>query len=177
MKKLFSFAVLTILLTGCSTLDVSVDYDDTYSFENASKIIVVHENKVGENTLYSDRVIDALNTSLESKKYKKVVEPSTADLIFVFYTDVKDKAQINTDYYAMGMRYRFGGMMATTSTYEYVEGTIIIDALEPKTNKIVWRGIGTKELNENKTPQEKTESINKAIHKIMEKFPSRVNLK
>ncbi len=62
-------------------------------------------------------------------------------------------------------------MMSTTHTYEYNEGTLIIDALNPQTQKIVWRGIGVKELRDNKTPKERTQAVNEAIKKIMTKFP------
>ena len=161
-----------LLFTGCSTLRVSVDYDETYNFNDAKNVVVVHEHKESENTLINDRIINALNNTLESKKYVKTSQKE-ADLVFVFYTDVKDKTQVNTEYISMGRRYRFGSMMTSTSTYEYTEGSIVIDALHPKTKKIVWRGVGTKELNENYTPKEKTECINKLIHKIMEKFPTK----
>ena len=170
MKLFFSFMALLILLSGCSTLEVNVDYDDSYDFTKVKKVAVVHEHQASDNSLLNDRIINALNKNLESKNYVNLAS-NEADLIFVFYTNAKDKTQVNTEYMTMGMRYRFGGMMATTSTYEYTEGTLVIDALNPKTNKIVWRGIGTKELSEKKTPQEKTQAVNKIVTKIMEKFP------
>lgn len=170
MKLFFIFVAFVIFLGGCSTLEVSVDYDDTYDFSKAKKIAVVHEHKAKENTLLNDRIVNALTQNLESKYYTEV-NSNEADIIFVFYVDVKDKTQINTDYISMGMRYRFGGMMASTSTYDYTEGSLVIDALNPKTKKIIWRAIGVKELNEYNTPQEKTEAVKKIVNKIMEKFP------
>lgn len=170
MKQLLSFMALIVLLGGCSTLEVSVDYDDSYDFTKAKKVAVVHEYKVSDNSLQNDRIMNALNKSLNSKNYTNVPSKE-ADLIFVFYTNVKDKTQINTQYVTMGMRYRFGAITTSTSTYNYTEGTLVVDALNPQTKKIVWRAIGTKELDENKTPQEKTKSIDKIVNKIMEKFP------
>ncbi len=170
MKLFFSFVAFIVLISGCSTLEVNVDYDASYDFTKVKKVAVVHEYEVSENSLLNDRIVNALIKDLDSKNYRNV-HSTEADLIFVFYTQAKDKTQINTDYMSMGRRYRFGGMMATTSTYDYTEGTLVVDALNPQTKKIVWRAIGTKELNQNKTPQEKTQAINKAIVKIMEKFP------
>ena len=62
-------------------------------------------------------------------------------------------------------------MMSTTSTYEYKEGTLVIDALDPKTQKIVWRATASKELQDKKTPQERTQAVNKVISDLMKKFP------
>ena len=174
MRNFLSFLLLMVLVSGCSRLEVSVDYDDTYNFNKASTIVVSHENKANDNTLFSDRIIKALNSNLESKNYKRASEKE-ADLIFVFHTNVADKTQVSTEYISMGRGYRFGGMMASTSSYDYREGTIVIDALNPKTKKIVWRGIGTKELSQKNTPQEKTQAITRVIDKIMEKFPARQN--
>lgn len=172
MKSFLSFTAVILLLSGCSTLEVNVDYDETYNFDDASKVVVAHENKGNANTLLNDRIINALNTNLESKQYKKSSQKD-ADLIFVFKTNVKDKTQLSTDYYTMGRMYRFGGGVSSTTAYNYTQGTMVIDALNPKTGKIVWRGVATKELSEKKTPQEKTQAINKVVNKIMEKFPSK----
>jgi len=172
MIKILSLLMSTLLFVGCSTLDVNVDYDESYDFKNAKTFAVESSVNMSKNTLFSSRVVNALENELQSKKYKKVSQEE-ADLIFVFYASTKDKSDTQVSYGLSGYRgFRYGGMMMSTSnTYEYTEGTLIIDALSPKTKKIVWRGIGTKELNENKTPAQRTEAVNAAVKKIMEEFP------
>lgn len=180
MKKNLGALLIVLLMTGCSTLSVNVDYDESFDFSKAQKFTVLHEYKVSENSLQNDRIIQALKNNLIAKNYTNATE-DTADLIFVFYTDVKDKTQINQDNYRIGFGFgsRHSGMMMSTSggtsTYKYTEGTLVVDALHPKTKKIVWRAIATKELGEKSTPREKTEAINKIINKVMEKFPIRAN--
>jgi len=167
----------TLLFIGCSTLDVSVDYDESFDFKSAKTFAIVKNNEMPEDTLTNDRIIDAIKNDLELKNYNQVAVEK-ADLIVVFYLKIKDKSQVSTSYsgglgyrgYGRGYGYG-GGMMASTHTYEYEEGTLVIDALNPKTKKIVWRAIGVKELNNLETPKERTEAVNKAVKKIMEKFP------
>ena len=176
MTKFLTFIVLTFVFFGCSTVEVNIDYDDSYDFKKVKTFAVDSSFDKSGNSLFKDRVVNALENELELKKYKKV-SIDKADLIFVFNSSIKDKADIHTSYGVSRYRgYRYGGMMIeTTNTYEYTEGTLIIDALDKKTKKIVWRGIGIKELKNKKTLKERTEAINKSINKIVEKFPSILN--
>jgi len=118
-------------------------------------------------------------SSLNTKNYTEVSKEK-ADLVFVFHTDVQDKTDIQNDYQMIGYGgYGFtrgfgGGMVATTNAYNYTEGTLVVDAINPKTQKIVWRGIAKDELSAKDTPQEKTEYINHVVSKIIEKFPSKL---
>ena len=177
MMKILSFMVAALLFVGCSTLDVSVDYDDSFNFKSAKTFAIVKNNQMPEDTLTNDRITNAIKNDLELKNYKQVAVKK-ADLIVVFYLKVKDKSQVSTSfsgglgYRGYGRGYGYGGGMATTHTYDYEEGTLVIDALNPKTKKIVWRAIGVKELKNLETPTQRTEAVNAAVKKIMEKFPT-----
>ncbi|MEN8302748.1 MAG: DUF4136 domain-containing protein [Campylobacterota bacterium] len=172
MIKILSFMMSVLLFVGCSTLDVNVDYDESYDFKGVNSFAI--DNSIGnsKNTLFGSRVVNALENELKVKDYIKSSKED-ADLIFVFHASAKEKSDVQTTIGLSGYRgFRYGGMMmSTTHTYEYKEGTLVIDALNPKTKKVVWRGIGVKELREKETPQERTEAVNAAVKKIMEKFP------
>jgi len=178
MYKILSFLVAMVLLSACAKVDVNVDYDESYKFSEANNFTILTHNKTSDNTLFNDRVIKALKNDLKQKGYQEVGE-SSADLIFVFHSNVKDKSQIFTDYQTMGYSgYNYGrfgstNIVSRTSTYNYQEGTLVIDALNPKTKKIVWRSIGKKELDQDTSPQEKTAFVNKAIQNMMKEFPKK----
>lgn len=169
--------LMALFFVGCSTLEVDVDYDTAYNFDGKTKYAIVHSNRAGDNTLINDRIVNALDSALKAKSYTKVSKDK-ADLIFVFHVNVRDKTDIRTDYQMVGYGgYGFGrgfggGVVATTSAYNYTEGTLIVDALNPKTQKIVWRGVAVDELSDSlDTPDEKTKYINEVIQKLMSNFP------
>lgn len=174
MKWIYA-VFLTIFLVGCSTVDVNVDYDQQFKFLEVNNFVVEHETKKGENTLVNDRITAALNQQITQKGYKN---DSPAGLIFNYHYKVQDKTDFQTSYGLGGGFGRIGwggGMMvSTTDIYKYTEGTLIIDALDVKTKKIVWRGVGVFELQQQKTPQEKTKYVNSIVAKILEKFPSKI---
>jgi len=172
MKYIY-LLLLVWLGVGCSSLEVHHDYDENYNFSKVRTFSITHRVKEGESTLVNDRITSALKDVLTTKGYKNV-QSDAADLIFVYHYGAKDKVDIRTDYQMVGIhRYGFGGsMIATQSTYKYTEASIIIDAYNPKTNKIVFRSIGTLELEHQKTPQEKKAYVEKIILKVMKNFPS-----
>lgn len=174
MKNFLLGISMLFLMAGCSTLKIDVDYDTFYDFDNKTDYSVVHSDREGTNSLIADRITKAIKKSLNAKAYSEVAKKD-AQLIFVFHTNVKNKTDIEMDYQTIG----FGGfgmgfgsnVIATPTTYNYTEGTLIIDALNPKTKKIVWRSVGSDELGSHSTPQEKTEYINKVVAQMMAKFP------
>ena len=174
MIKILSLFIMVLAFLGCSRMDVNVDYDESYDFKKVKAYTIDSAPENSKKTLFEGRVINALEYELGLKNYNKVTK-NEADLIFVFYFTTKDKSDVQTSFGLSGFRgsrYGTGMMMSTTNTYEYTEGKLVIDALNPKTNKVLWRGIGVKELNEKDTPQQRTEAVNAAVKKIMEKFPT-----
>lgn len=178
MKRVLLSICIAFFALGCSTLSVDTDYDTSYDFNATKEYAIVHETKVGENTLINDRIESAIEASLKSKGYKQVAQEE-ATLLFVYHVNVQEKSDIVTDYqmigyggYGFGRGLGGGAVIATPSTYDYTEGKLIIDALNPKTKKILWRARGIDELTSGATtPDDKRKYINKVVTKIMESFP------
>jgi len=176
---------MLLSITGCSSLNIDVDHDTSYNFHGKTKYAIVHKPKEGDNTLINDRIIKAIKTTLNEKGYKEVAV-SDADLLFVFHVNVTQMSDIRTDYQVIGYSgYRYGAgwgyggyggygsavVVPNTTTYRWTEAKLIVDALNPKTKKIVWRGIATDEITRgNYTTQEKTAYINHVISQLMKKF-------
>jgi hypothetical protein len=173
MKKYF-FILLSFLMVACSTLEVHTDYDEGYDFTKINSFAVLHNKKEGESTLVNDRITYAIEHLLQTKGYQ-LTSLKNADILVVYHYNTKDKMEIQTDYQMIGIRpYGFGGgMIATTSTYEYTEGIIIIDFLDTKTKKIIYRSVGRLELQEQETPQERKAYVLKIIQEVLKEFPMR----
>ncbi|WP_163407346.1 DUF4136 domain-containing protein [Flavobacterium ajazii] len=177
---------ITVFLLGlffsCSpTVNVTKDYDHAINFSEF-KTFAVFDLKAQEgqvNQLNVDRVAKAIRAEMTAKGFTE--STSNPDLKVNAVSILKNKTSVsaNSNYYGYGGMYRpygywgGGGMMAsgttTFNTYDYVDGSLIIDIVSTKTDKLVWQGIGNAEIDSK--PDNPEEFINGAIKKILEGFP------
>src|SRR6187399_328936 len=179
IKILSLFIVGAALLTACeSTLKVTHDYDKSVNF-SGYKTYGFYDFKTSGSVsqLNADRIINAIKAELSRKGLKET--GSNPDLLVNAMTILKDKQEVTatTNYYGYGGAYRpygyYGGAGAsgytTYNTYEYKDGSLIIDIVDTKTNKMIWEGIGNKDIDH--APKNPEEAINKAVAAIMANFP------
>jgi hypothetical protein len=64
--------------------------------------------------------------------------------------------------------YPYGRNIDVTS---YTEASLILDIVDTKIKELVWRGIGIKAIETNKSPEERTKTIDEAVEKILGEYP------
>jgi len=57
----------------------------------------------------------------------------------------------------------------TYSTYDYKDGTLMIDVIDAAKKQLIWQGTGNKEID--KPSKNPDQAINEAVQKIMASFP------
>lgn len=174
--RILSALLLALFFIGCSSLKVATDYDPNADLTPPKNFAIVHKTLEGEDTLTSDRIIAALKTELIQKGYTETSREA-ADFYVLFHTGVTSKTRIDTDYqyvnmypYSYGYGYR-SVAIPQTRTYTYDEGKLIVDAVVPNKNKIIWRGTAVDYLKNLDTPQKKRAYVNKVLKALMERFP------
>lgn len=178
--KIFLALGLVALMAACSpALKVTSDYDQNVNFSQYKTFNFYNLKTSGSvSQLNAERIANAIRAELSAKGLKEV--NSNPDLMVNAVTLVKEKQQVNatTNYYGYGGLYRpygyWGGMgmgsgYTTVSTYNYKDGSLTIDIVDTKTNKMVWQGIGNKEID--KSPKDPDAAINEAVKAILAKFP------
>jgi uncharacterized protein DUF4136 len=101
---------------------------------------------------------------LQSKGLQKVQESEKPDLILTANGGMKQE----TSYTAWGMR-GIGGGMGGITPQQNVEGTLIVDLYDAKTQSLVWRGIGQDTLSNNGNKNQQI--VQKVIQKMFKQWP------
>jgi hypothetical protein len=57
------------------------------------------------------------------------------------------------------------------STYEYEEGSFILDFVDAKSKELIWHGSAKAVVGNEKTPEERQKKIYETVQKILEKYP------
>lgn len=178
--RLIPFLILGLIYSCSPTVKVTTDYDHGANFSEY-KTFAVYDLKAQEgqvNQLNADRVTKAIRSEMLAKGF---VESPDPDLKVNAVSILKNKTSVsaNTDFYGYGGMYRpygywgggamMGGANTTFNTYDYVDGSLVIDIVSTKTQKLVWQGIGNAEIDSK--PDNPEEFINGAIKKILTGFP------
>lgn len=177
VRTLLTLATLA-LLAACSPLTVNYDYDNTADFTKyktytwMAKPASLPSNPAGspQNSDLLDRRIRAsVEAELNARGLNDNAE--APDLLAVYHLGVQDKVQV-TDYGYSYSPYYWGGGGRQIDVYQYQEGSLIIDLVDAETKNLVWRGSGSKVIeNTQMTPDQMQAKVSEIVGSIMASFP------
>lgn len=183
MKYLIT-AAMALVLSACSTLNTGWDYDPGVNFSQYKSYAWVE--KQSEDTSYhldglmDQRVRDALDRQL-AQKGLQIATKENADILVNYLTKVDKKINVdtfNTNYGYnpyWGPGWGWGGNMQTQTTVrEYEVGTLIVDLVDAKSGKLIWRGSVADTIRDSDTPQKRIAKVNEAVASVMSNFPPKV---
>ncbi len=187
MKKFTWLIALcsTLLFAGCTTQpNVETDHQANYDF-SALKTFSVMETKqdTKENILISPFTLSHIHSALESelaKRYQSAASGAKPDFIVSYHVVVEEKIDPRSydDLYGFGFYGRgyyrypspfFHGPGAGLRVYN--QGSLIIDIVDAKTDKPIWRGVSEKRLSRGMAPQQQREILSKAVTEVISFFP------
>jgi Domain of unknown function (DUF4136) len=151
------------------------DFDKTATF-GGYRTYSLKEGTPTKQPLIDSRIVAAIEAQLAAKGFTK---DDTAPDVFVLYHMAFDEQQ-DISAYSTGPMYGgygwgWGGGWGSTTTDVRVRdiliGTLAIDLVDAKKKQMVWRGLGTKEIDTNAKPEKREKNINKAVEKIFKNYP------
>jgi len=182
--KIFSFLLIAGILSACSTVRITTDYDKTVDFTKLKTFEYygwAAESDKLLNQLEKRRIEAAFGDEFE-KRGIKLVE-SGGDMLVALYIMTQDKTQYNATTTGMGYGGYYGygpgwgrgpgmGMSMSTTTvseYNYTVGTLVIDIYHAGDEKLIWESIATGTVDDN--PQTREKNTPKTVAKIMAPYP------
>jgi hypothetical protein len=176
----YLLAALTLFLAACSAVSVTTDYDHSTSFAQYRTYAFVPSNeKIPLSPSTEAAFRDSLRENLAARGITEVSQD--ADLHVVRHISTKEKLVVyhSNDWPYRGLPYGYGyyGLWASAPvTYsdisQYTEGTLILDFVDAKTQKLVFRGIATGTVSD---PETNAKRVREAIEEIVEKFPNTIS--
>jgi hypothetical protein len=182
MKLLLPLCLLA-LSVGCSSLQVSSDYDkshdfsqyNTYSYfgwtENSDKML---------NQFDKQRIENAVASELNDRGLRYVEKGGDLVVSLFIVVDEKTVTTAYTDHYGAapymysygpqwGWYGGYGGVHTTYTDHDYLEGTLVIDLLDSEEKRLVWQGVGSKTVD--KDPASREKGIARSVSAIMSSLP------
>ena len=187
MKNTLFMSFILMMLSACATsYTPAVDYNPEYNFDALQTYAIVDAFSVDDSQnkplnrnlsdLDNDRVIKSLNATLTSKGLTQVAAQQ-ADMLVKYLLVTQDKTKIrtyNTGVYncwrCRGLHYPMHASTTQIDVKEYVEGTLIIDIVDPKINKSVWRSVVTKAVKGKVPVEERQAKVQELIDAMLATF-------
>lgn len=187
ITKFVSLLTALFVLYSCAQRNIIVDYDPGASFANLKTYNWVPGTpkktgniKLDSNSLMHSRIKTGIDNWLNSHGYKKQQQ---TDFLVTYYMMIEKKTEILVinDYYGYPGDWGYGyyGYHGYSGGYvrqyvnEYDYGTLIIDIVNSKTQKLMWRGTVGGHVYESERPEKKIARITKAVDRILRNFPPR----
>ncbi len=186
MKQLSKLLVVlsALVFAGCTTRP-SVETDHQADFDFSSlKTFAVAETKQDskENILISPFTLSHIHSALETelvKRYQGVSTAANPDFIVSYHVVIEEKLDPRSyddlygfGYYGRGYRYPslfFHGPGSGLRVYN--QGSLIVDIVDAKTEKPIWRGVSEKRLSRSMAPQQQREVLSRAVTEVIGQFP------
>lgn len=186
ISQLKSALLIGMIGLGISTVNgqVSIHKDPSADFSRYHTFAWIKPDVQTKNQLYNnDLVTKRIQTNVDKILLTKGLNIDTRqpEILLRFHTNAVKEATRGYNYgpsmpmigyrrvgrfvvpYTMG--YWGGGYSAPQN---YTEGTLVIDAIDAKTNTLVWQGSISAPINDRKLDKQ----IEKGVSKIMKKYPA-----
>jgi hypothetical protein len=189
MKFLGFLAALLLLVSSCAPrvqVDArrNVNFNKYRTYAWMDPDVTAGKNPVFYNEIATQNVEDALNGTLAEKGLS--LNQTSPDLIIGYHFFVENKTRTVSDpspMYGPFMGWgRWGwngwgpgwwgwnGGMRQYRQEQYQSGTVVVDMVDARTRKLVWRGAVQDAIN---NPTRIGPELTREVNRILEKFPER----
>lgn len=172
-----------LLISACSPYTIKYDYDPGVSFTEVKSFDWFKAKKERQGDApprlseFNDRRVRA---AVEKEMTTKGLHRETSadpDVVLDYFPVYQNRAYrthtsvgVGGGGWGWGWRTRVG----TTQTHHYKEGTIVLQVVDFKSNKLIWEGTAEGALTGiNGSPEDADEAISRAVKDLLEHFPPR----
>jgi Domain of unknown function (DUF4136) len=161
-----TLAGLLLIASAAFAVKVRTDYDHDVSF-GSYKTYSWTSVKTA-NSIWDDRVKDAVNSALAAKGLTEV--PSGGDIAVTAVGSTQNQQTLQTFYDGMGGGWRWRGFGDSTTTVEnYKVGTLVVDLFDASSQKLAWRGSASDTLSDK--ADKNTKNLDNGVKKMFAHFP------
>jgi Domain of unknown function (DUF4136) len=153
-----------LLSTSAWAQDVSYDYDKSVNFSALKTYAWAPDGNI-QDELTHKRIVAAVDAQLAAKGMRPVEAGATPDVIVTYRAGVRQELEVNGY-----TGYRLN-RWSSARVEQVPVGALLVEMLNAKTKEVVWRGMATKDLDVDASPEKREKNINKAAEKLFKKYP------
>lgn len=170
-------AVIVLSGAGCATTNMTVSSHvqsgldvtryRTYDWGKADEF-PAGDPRLDKNPDFRDRVEGAVEKALALKGIQRSTS-GTPDMVVHYHASISDRIDVNRTEREFGY---CQGADCESWVIEYEAGTLVIDFIDARTNRLIWRGWAQDSVEgvlDN--PERMVRQINEAVSRMLARFP------
>ena len=179
---LLAFALISVLLIGCST--VKTEYQAapsntlgtarTFAWFDTTQSASQNQVKNPEVAAYLTKAIEKQLTSMGYRKVQK----SEADFLIAWFGKVQDQVS-NQSIAHFYNTYGYGTLAAKHPAMveegglqrHFTTGTLVVDIIDPQVKSVVWRGSATDTIVEDMSRADVGAYLDRSVRQLFKDFP------
>lgn len=173
-----AYAAIFLLISGCSSIEVSENYDTSYDFTKLKTYDWIPvDNK---NKLVVKQIKNELKNQLAVKGFR--TNASNPDFLIALHGGTQEKVTIRSTNTGYTYGHWYGGNRSAyytggVETYEYKEGTLVLNIIDAKSKEVIFQSTTITPLSQSMSMEKRQEKIKKVIEKAIKSFPPSVRKK
>ncbi len=191
MRPFYAAVISAVfLLSGCSSLRITSDYDRHFNFDTLLRIDVAYVPRDDGENFARERIVKQIITTLRHRGFDITDNESAALHIKIYLTVLqKSRAETRYDYVPAAFagyyrpqyfaqtfyRQRYCNndalLYRMNTTYDYDEQRLIVEIREAKKGDIVWHGVAVDTFSDNSNERYSNAYIQKLVEALLKDFP------
>lgn len=168
-------AIAALTITGCATMNVSshvergldVGQYRTYGWGPADAL-PTGDARLDKDPFFQDHVQGEVEKALAARGFAGS-DAGTPDLLIHYHANISERIDIDRIDSARGYCYSDG---CSPPVVEYEAGTLVIDVVDARTNRLIWRGWARNSVKVMLNNQDTmARQINEAVTRMFTGFP------
>ena len=176
-----SILVLAAALAGCSSLKVNTEYDPAAPYASYKTYAWVangpgpEEAPAIRNPIVQAQVVAAVDRELAKKGFTLTRPEANPDLLVSVHGWSQQRIEVTNYGYSYGGAYAYGPyrpvpVTAGADVRTYTDGTMLLDFIDAKARKLVWRGTASDTFSSPDLGAVKR-SVDEAVRQLVDAYP------
>ena len=168
--------VAALAVTGCATMNVSSHVEQGLDFSQyhtygwgPADALPTRDARLDGDPFFHDHMQGAVDKSLQSRGLTLLTSSGPADLLLHYHASVTERLQANR------LEQAYGACTPEScpgGVTEYEAGTIVLDVVDARTNRVIWRAWAQEDLKRLIDDHDRmAKQIDAAVTRMMRRLP------
>lgn len=173
LGRLAALAITALMLTGCASMNVSsyvergIDFTRYHTYNWAADPQATGDPRLDNNPFFHERVQAGVEKQLATRGFEKTTS-GTPELLVHYHASINQRLDVS----GADRKYSY---CDDCKPYVYDAGTLLLDFVDARTNKLVWRGWAERSMDGVIDNQEwMEEEIDEVVTRILERLPRKL---